>query len=43
VGGINGGSEIAKMWQDNFKGILNSDNSASESAEFVEHSTLSKK
>ena len=38
VGGINGGSEIVKMWKDYFKGILNSANSASESAEFVEHS-----
>jgi len=27
VGGANGGSEIVKMWRDNFKGILNSENS----------------
>ena len=36
VGGVNGGSEIDKVWKDYFKGILNS---ASESAEFVKHST----
>jgi len=39
VGGVNGGSEIAKMRKDYFKGILNSENSANESAESVEHST----
>jgi len=38
VGGVDGGSEIVKMWKDYYKGILNSDNSANESAEFVEHS-----
>jgi len=32
VGGANGGSEIVKMWKDNFKGILNSESSANESA-----------
>jgi len=36
VGGANGGSEIVKMWKDYFKGLLNSENSANESAEFVE-------
>jgi len=30
--------EVVKMWNDHFKEILNSDNSANESAEFVEHS-----
>jgi len=39
VGGVNGGSEIVKMWKDYFKGILNSENSANGSAESVEHST----
>ena len=34
----NGGSEIVKMWKDYFKGTLNSENSANESAESVEHS-----
>jgi len=39
IGGwVNGGSEVVKMWNDYFKGILNLDNSASEPAEFVEHS-----
>jgi len=38
VGGVNGGSEIVKMWKDYFKGIFNFDNSANESGEFVEHS-----
>jgi len=38
VGRANGGSEIVKMWKDNFKGILNSENSANGSAESVEHS-----
>jgi len=32
VGGVNGGSEIVKMWKDYFKGILNSENSANRSA-----------
>jgi len=39
VGGVNGGSEIVKMWKDYFKWILNSENSANECAESVEHST----
>jgi len=39
VGGVNGGSEIVKIWKDYFKGILNSDNSVNESVEFVEHRT----
>jgi len=38
VGGANGGSEIVKMWKDYFKGILNSENSANESAEYVDQS-----
>ena len=38
LGGANGGSEIVKIWKGYFKGILNSDNSANESAESVEHS-----
>ena len=38
VGGANGGSEIVKMWKDYFKGILNSESSAYESAESVDHS-----
>jgi len=38
VRGVNGGSEIVKMWKDSLKGTLNSDNSANESAELVEHS-----
>ena len=38
VGGANGGSEIVKMWKDYFKGILNSESSADESAESVDHS-----
>jgi len=42
VGGANGGSDIVKMWKGYFKGILNSENSANESAEFVEHSIDSK-
>jgi len=33
VGGVNGVSEIVKMWKDYFKGILNSENSSNESAE----------
>ena len=32
VEGANGGSEIVKMWKGNFKGILNSENSANGSA-----------
>ena len=39
VGGVNGGSEIVKIWKDYFKGILNSDNSVNKSVEFVEHRT----
>jgi len=31
-GGANGGSEIVKIWKDYFKGILNSEDSANESA-----------
>ena len=38
VDGVNGGSEIVKMWKDYCKGILNSENSANESVESVEHS-----
>ena len=38
VGGANGGSEIVKMWKDYLKGILNSESSANESAESVDHS-----
>jgi len=33
VGGANGGPEIVKMWKDYLKGLLNSGNSANESAE----------
>jgi len=33
VSGVNGGSEIVKMWKDYFKGILNSEISANESME----------
>ena len=36
-GGANGGSEIVKMWNDYFKGILNSESSSNGSAESVEH------
>jgi len=39
VGGVKNDGEIVKIWKDYLKGILNSENSASESAEFVEHST----
>ena len=42
VGGTNGGSEMVKMWKNYFKGILNSENCANESAESaesVEHTT----
>jgi len=35
VGEVNGGSEIFKTWKDYIKGILNSENSANESAESV--------
>ena len=48
VSWVNGGSEgvrskqtcsdIVKIWKDNNKGLLISDNSANESADFVEHS-----
>jgi len=38
VGRANGDSEIVKMWKDYFKGILNSESSANESAESVDHS-----
>ena len=38
MGGANGGSEIVKMWKDYFKGKLNSESSANESAESVDHS-----
>ena len=38
VGGAYGGSEIIKMWKDCFKGILNSESSANESAESVDRS-----
>ena len=38
MGGANGGSEIVKMWKDYFKGIVNSESSANESAESVDHS-----
>jgi len=38
MGSANGGPEIVKMWKDYFKGILNSENSANESTESVEHS-----
>jgi len=38
VSGVSGGSEIVKMWKDYYKIILDSDNSANESAEFVENS-----
>jgi len=34
--------QIVKIWKHYFKGILNSENSASESAEFVEHSIARK-
>jgi len=37
-GGANCDSDIIKMCKDYFKGILNSENSANESAESVEHS-----
>ena len=33
MGGVNGGSEIVKMWKDSFKGTLNYENSANESVE----------
>ena len=38
MGGANGGSEIAKMRKDYFKGMLNSESSANGSTESVEHS-----
>jgi len=38
VSGVSGGSEIVKMWKDHYKIILDSDDSANESAEFVENS-----
>jgi len=38
VGGANGGSDIVKMWKNYFKEILNSESSANESAESVDHS-----
>jgi len=38
VGGVNGGSEVVRMWKDYYKGISNSYNSTNESAEFEEHS-----
>jgi len=38
VGGVNGGSEIVEMCKDYFNGISNSDNSANDSAKFVEYS-----
>ena len=38
VGGANGDSEIVKMWKAYFEGILNSESSANESAESVDHS-----